>query len=242
MTLIRVCDFETTGLPEDEGGASIIEAGWCDVRVPDDGAVEVGKPQGLFVAPTHPIRPEIRAVHHIRDAELIGAPSAEVVLKRLCDGPPDFLCAHNSKFEQAFFTDNPAFRQPIMPWICTYRVALRLWPDGPPSHSNQVLRYWLGLDLPDELAMPPHRAAPDAFVTAHILARIIEHGGASIEDMVRWSAGAPLLTKVTFGKHKGSLWNNLPRDYLEWILFKSDMDADTKANAKYRLKQRGDAV
>lgn len=232
--LIRVVDFESTGLPDDPGGASICEAGWCDVRVLDGGGVEVGKPQALFVAPAHPIRPEIRAVHHIKDVELIGAASSEVVLRRLCD-IPDFLCAHNAKFEQAFFKDH----QTSIPWICSYKVALRLWPDAP-SHSNQVLRYWLNLNLPDEAAaMPPHRAGPDAYVTAHLLARIIEHGGASIEDMVRWSSGPPLLTKVTFGKHKGSLWKDLPRDYLEWIFFKSDMDADTKANARFRMKEKG---
>ena len=238
--LIRVVDFESTGLPDDPGGASICEAGWCDVNVHDAGAVEVGAPQALFVAPRHPIRPEIRAVHHIKDVELIGAPSSEVALTRLIGDGPDFLCAHNSKFEQAFFSSAPVKMPASLQWICSYKVALRLWPDAP-SHSNQVLRYWLNLNLPDEAAaMPPHRAGPDAYVTAHLLARIIEHGGASIEDMVRWSGGPPLLHRLTFGKYKGELWKDLPSDYLNWILTKSDMDGDTKANAKFRLRERGE--
>ena len=50
------------------------------------------------------------------------------------------------------------------------------------KHSNQVLRYWLGLRLDADLAMPPHRAGPDAYVTAHLLLRMMAL--ASVEQMI----------------------------------------------------------
>lgn len=229
--IIRIIDFETTGLPEDPD-AEICEIGACDLAVSTSGEIEIDRPVARLCKPRAAIRPEIRAIHHITDRMLADAEDAPAVaLDVLTARPADYFAAHHVTFEQHFFKA-PA------PWICTYRVALRLWPEAP-GHGNQVLRYWLGLDLNPELAMPPHRAGPDAYVTAHLLAKEIEHGGASIEDMVRWSAGPPLLTNVTFGKHKGTKWKDLPTDYLIWIATKSDMDNDTKANARFRLKERG---
>lgn len=232
--LIRVIDFETTGLPEDEGGAAICEIGWRDVEAAPPQAV-VGGGQSLLVDPGRPIPAVARAVHHIGDSDVAGAINPTEGLLRLTEGQPTYFAAHNAKFEQAFFSGNGT------PWICTYKVALRLWPDAP-SHSNQVLRYWLGIDLPHEdAAMPPHRAGPDAYVTAHLLARMIAEGRATIDDMVRWSSGPPLLPRITFGKHRGSKWEDVPRDYLEWIVNKSDLDSDTKANARHHLKKTGAA-
>jgi exodeoxyribonuclease X len=89
-----------------------------------------------------------------------------------------------------------------------------------------------------DATLPPHRAGPDSYVTAHLLKRLIE-SGTSVDDMVRWSKGAALLPRVTFGKHKGAKWSELPTDYLEWIWFKSDMGRDEKANAKHHLRERG---
>src|SRR5262245_25865334 len=42
---------------------------------------------------------------------------------------------------------------PEVPWLCTYKSALRAWPDAP-RHSNSVLRYWLGIDIPPDPLMP----------------------------------------------------------------------------------------
>lgn len=231
--LIRVVDFESTGLPEAEGGAAICEVGWCDVEVNIGETISavVGTSRSVLCDPGRPIPPEIRAVHHIGDADVAGAMNQETALAMINDGMADYFVAHHCTFEQALFP------QAGKPWLCTYRAAVRLWPDAP-GHSNQVLRYWLGLELANEFAMPPHRAAPDAYVTAHILARIIEDGRASIEDLARWSSGPPLLPRINFGKHRGAKWEDVPTNYLDWIVNKSDLDGDTKANARHHLKAR----
>lgn len=232
MTLFRCVDFETTGMPGAEGSA-VCEVGWCDIQIMGDGSPLVGLPTAMFCNPGRLMPPEAQAVHHIASHEVAEAPALADVAPRLAEDGPAFLVAHNAKFEQHFLPNAPA------PWICTYKVALRLWPDAP-SHSNQVLRYFLGLDLGDgTLAMPPHRAGPDAYVTAHLFARMIEDGACTVDDMARWSSGPPLLPRITFGKHRGSRWEDAPKDYLEWIVNKSDLDSDTKANARHHLKARG---
>jgi exodeoxyribonuclease X len=227
---IRVLDLETTGMPEDEGGAAICEVGWQDVVVVGNRGMLEGGPCGTLCNPGRPLTPGARAANHLSDRDLAVAVSPEDALQEAWRGDPQFVCAHRADFEAAFCT-------PPVPWICTWKVALRVWPDAE-SWSNQYLRYYLGLELPAAFAMPPHRAAPDAYVTAHILCKALETDRASIEDMVRWSTGPGLLPRVTFGKHKGSRWEDLPRDYLAWIVDKSDMDKDVKANAKYHLRKR----
>lgn len=226
--LLRVIDFETTGMPPD---AVVCEVGWCDLRTYDSDPAEIGDPVGMLVNPNRPIPPEARAIHHISDADLVGAPPITTGFLALSKGAPDIFVAHNAKFEQEFFTSGET------PWICTMKVARRIWPECP-SHTNQCLRYWLGIECDEALAMPPHRAAPDAFVTAHILYEMIRH--ASFDQMIEWTARPSLLPgNIKFGtKHKGQPWSKADASYLEWIINKSDMDADTKFTAKHWLEQK----
>ncbi|WP_080654917.1 hypothetical protein [Bradyrhizobium japonicum] len=86
--------------------------------------------------------------------------------------------------------------------------------------------------------MPPHRAAPDAYVTAFILAAAIRTG-VSIDDMVTWSNQPSLLPgAINFGKHRGTPWSDCDPDYLRWIMKQPDMDEDKKFTAKYWLEKR----
>lgn len=227
--LIRVIDFETTGFPPE---AAVCEVGWCDVRTYSGSSFAVvGEPIGMLVNPNRAMPPEARAIHHISDDDVFGAPEIVTGFLALSSGPPDMFAAHNAKFEREFFTGGET------PWICTLKVGRRLWPDCP-SHSNQCLRYFLGVELDDALATPPHRAAPDAYVTAHILAEAIAHG-ASIDDMIEWSNQPSLLPGViNFGKHKGVLWSACDRSYLSWIVKQPDMDEDKRFTAQHWLDAR----
>lgn len=228
----RVLDFETTGMPEDkERGmrVGICEIGFTDV---DLETREVGETIAAFVNPNMPIHPEAMAVHHITDADVAGAMNYMQACQRLMAGmePGDVFVAHNAPFEQAFFGGGN------YPWICTYRVAQHLW-DNAPSYSNQVLRYWLSLDLvmPDPArAMPPHRAGPDTYVTAHILVRELQ--GRSVEELVKLTKQMPLLKTVPFnGEHKGKLFSELDERMLDWIL-KKDFKPEVMETARHWLR------
>jgi exodeoxyribonuclease X len=220
--LLRVIDFESTGLPPD---AAIVEVGWCDVI---DGVV--GEQGSMLVNPKRPIGIEAMAVHHIRDHEVAHAPAIDLGFRRLMQGSPDVFVAHNAEFEEHFFSGGGR------PWICTLKVARRLWPDAP-RHTNSVLRYYLELDLDEERAMPPHRAAPDAYVTAHILAKALPL--ASIDDMVKWTKQPSLLPRCTFGQHSGKTWDEVPTNYLTWMAGNEGMDSDKRYTARHHLKMRG---
>ena len=226
---IRVIDFETTGTPEDRIKA-VCEVAYTDLDL-DNG---IQPTVGFLVNPGHPIPPETRAVHHISDRDVIGAPSPDVAFRTLMLDmqEEDVFAAHNAAFEHAFFGGG-SHR-----WICSYICARHLLPDAP-KHSNQVLRYWLeGLNeaMDQSAAMPPHRAGPDSYVTAHIIKRLLTL--ASVDELVRLTTTPVLLQQVTFGKHRGLNWSELPQDYLWWIVNKSDLGADEKYTARHYL---GDA-
>ncbi|WP_422366375.1 exonuclease domain-containing protein [Pelagibius sp.] len=216
--IIRVIDFETTGLPPD---ASVCEAAAVDL-VGDP--PEVGPCSQTLVQPTTEMTLEALATHHITAEQARTGMTWDDARAALEDGHPDVFVAHNADFEKAFFDPEGAI------WVDTYKVALRLWPDAP-RHTNQVLRYALGLNL-DERAMPPHRALPDAWVTAHILLEALRI--ATLQDMVRWTQEPSYLTKLTFGKHRGQKYSDVPRDYLQW-LSRQDMDPGVIAAAKREL-------
>lgn len=228
---LRVIDFETTGNTAQD---AVCEIGYCDVFPAETGAT-VSETHQFFTNPNRPMPPEARAVHHISDAALKGARPISDGFMVLMGGdegqPPDIFVAHSAEFERMFFSGGS------VPWICTLKVARRVWPDCP-SHSNQCLRYWLELDLASDRAMPPHRAGPDAYVTARILSLALKE--MTVDDMIRVTKEPSLIPgAIRFGKHKGAGWLEVPRDYLWWIVSKSDMDADTKFTARYWLEKDG---
>lgn len=165
---LRVIDLETSG--SHPNASEVIEFGSVDlVQNGDEWLVEPPRTQ-LFL-PRAPLTPETQAVHHLMDEDFSpdlprATPESLGALVHR-DPSPDMLVAHHIAFERHFLTEEITQG---LPWLCTLRIGQKLWPEAP-RHTNQILRYWLGLDLDRGLALPAHRAGPDAYVTAHILRR-----------------------------------------------------------------------
>lgn len=221
--ILRVIDFESTGLPTEEEEHSICEVAYVDVCPEIKDWMDAGY-QSLII-PTTQMSVEALSVHHITD--LTGAISWEAVqesLQAVGNAGKIVYVAHNAKFEKQFF--NPEGSQ----WIDTYKCALKLYPKAP-RHTNQVLKYYL--EIPDEpIHHPPHRALPDCYVTAEILKKMLDK--VSVEDMIRVSGEPPYLTSISFGKHRGTLYKNLPASYLDWLSKQTGMD-DGVAEAVQRV-------
>lgn len=224
--IIRCIDFETTGIPSPTTPQAIVEAGWCDFDAQRDGGT-IGEPRNMIVNPGRPIPPEASAVHHIVDRDVAGAPPQASALAALSDGVT-FWAAHVADFESEFFGGKPL--------VCTFKAALRVWPDAP-GHKLQELRYWLRLDDREDFdplfAMPPHRAAPDAYVCAFVLRELLGH--VSLGDIERWSRGRALLVTCFFKKYRGVRWSDVPHDYLEWVIENIKDDPDVRATARFYL-------
>lgn len=230
--MITVIDTETTGFNPIED--RVVELAL--VSLTDTGEITLA--WSTLINPGRDIPPTARAIHHISDEDVANAPplTAAMMLASLMHGLKNVTtAAHHAEFDEAFLG------LPIQ--ICTRRCAGHVWPDAP-AFTNQVLRYWLpGLDLEiaasalayskcraASLISPPHRALPDAWVTAHILRRLLaEH---TVSELVALTK-APLIHKtIHFGMHKGTPWPEVPKDYLQWLLKQPELDPDVRFTAE----------
>lgn len=225
MTTIRTIDLETTGI---EPPAEVCEVGYSDYVL--DGN-SVSEPVS-WLCGVKEMPPEARAVHHISMADLVGRSPFDQ--RSIDQDDCDAFAAHNAEFELKWFT-------PFKPMICTYKAALRVWPDAP-SHGNFALYYWLedqGLIALDKaLTQPSHRAGPDAYVTAHIL-RALFNAGHTGKEMVGWTREPALLPRCPIGDPwRGKPWAEVDAGFLGWVMRKAGMDEDIKWNVAREIERR----
>lgn len=233
---IRVIDIESEGT--DPAIHRVVEIASVDVE--ESGQLLAPQTSLVYPGAGRKMPPDAQGVHHISATMLANAPSLDVIQKTiLTQFPfPDKLvafCAHNAAFEQGFLKQYTG----TTPWLCTWKVAARLWPEAP-DRKVQTLRYYLNLDIPSRYANAnPHRALPDAVVTACLLreaAKLV-----SIPEMLLWSSEPLYMPVCPIGKkqgHAGKPWADVDGGFLKWVVGQPDMDADTKWNAQRELTRR----
>lgn len=228
---IRVIDLETAG----PGPQDVCEIGWQDVVRVASGLWRLDETRGArFVDPGRPISPDTMAIHHIQDAWVQGAGYWKAVAPPILrpDDGVIALAAHRASFEQRYCT--PALSGGA-DWICTWKCALRLWPDLP-RFSNQMLRYLRRPEgLVHEMGLPAHRALPDAYVTAHHLRDMLNL--TTVDQLLAWSREPGLLPRVPAGPERGKAWSALDADRLRMLM--SGRDIDIAFTAATELRRRG---
>ncbi len=235
---IRVLDFETTGTAPP---AHVIEVGFCDLELHDGSGLWVMEPSARLCG-GGTITAETRAIHHISPEEIIGLDpfdAAAFVAQARADGVIA-IAAHHADFEGKWI--GPALDG--LPLICTYKAALRVWPDEP-LHSNQFLRYRLeelGLSAPvPGLCQPAHRAGPDAYATAHLLKALL--ASATVHQIIDWTQEPAALPRCPIGeKWRGKKWSEVEAGFLDWMTRQATMDPDLKWNAARELHRRSDVI
>ena len=230
---IRVIDLETAG----NGPHDVCEIGWQDVEQGRDGRWRLSNERGSrLINPGRPISAETMAVHHILDEQVRDAPFWKTVAPEVLrpKGGVLALAAHRAAFEQRYC------RPPLTggaAWICTWKSALRVWPQLP-SFSNQMLRYMRRPQgLVHEVGLPAHRAMPDAYVTAHHLRDMLNESSA--EQLLAWSQEPGLLPRVPSGADRGKAFNDLGNEALKVLA--RDRYVDVRFSAETALRRRGNA-
>lgn len=250
--LFRVVDTETTGVdPEHD---RIVEMGFVDLvpaQVNDEHALRFVRHDSAFswlADPGIEIPPEAKAVHHITNGMVAGCPPPERTVSDLTMsdggalGVEDIVfVAHNADFDRSML-EAAGFPKGET-WLCTYRLALHLWPDAP-SFKNEVLRYWRGYDTLPWVGIA-HRAEHDVQVTALLLAEMLEAlgkiGVSTVEELIAFAQKPAILRgKMKFGKHRDRTWEEVARQdpgYLEWMLRQppGSWDVDQIATIKHHL-------
>lgn len=237
-SIIRVIDLETTGETPDTHG--VCEVGWQDVALGADGRWALtGDGGSRLINPGRPIPPITQAIHHLLDEQVADAPAWIDAARSVLDPYPRrlALAAHRADFEEKFCSANLTHGAQ---WICTWKCAMRLWPDSP-SFSNQVLRYWRKpAGLVHERGLPAHRAFPDAYVTAFHLRDMLNE--ASLAQLIEWSNLPGLLPRVRYGPDRGKEWTEIAEDSLIGFLSDRDIDVRFTAETEVARRRRGGAV
>lgn len=187
---------------------------------------------------THHITEKMIQPYHTFDGSVFRDDLISILLRW------SILVAHNAPFD-VWVLKNHNVQVPN--YICTLKLARYIYPEFE-AHNLQYLRYRLGLEFDREIN--PHDAMSDVYVLEKLFYHLKDKLWEALEKtqeapvtgeqlnkkMIEITRAPSLLYRCVFWKHAGKLWSEVPRDYLEWIAYKSDMsDEDVMHTARYYL-------
>lgn len=215
-----VGDVETSGLgPE----AKIVEVALAHV----DDAMNIIESAHSLIDPQTPINPAASGIHGITNAHVAGKPTIEEFFAGegayFADDGDLPLIAHNAKFDMAFLSPH---MKALTSTLDTLKLARIIYPEAE-NHKLQTLRYYLGLD-----GGSAHSALGDVEVLLSLLRHMCSQSNLDLYGLYKLSQQPILLTKMPFGKHKGTDLNKLPNNYVKWLIGLPDLDE----NLRYSLE------
>ena len=209
MSKTIIFDTEATGIKE----PVLIEAAWVELE--SIAPFIITNPFEQRYNPGKPIALGALATHHIMDEELVDCPPAASFT---LPGNVDYMIGHNVDF------DWEVIGKPDIKRICTLALARKLWPDLD-NHNQSALLYYLERATARERLRNAHSALIDVGICATILDHICQQLGVkTIEDLYTESEKARTPTTMPFGKHKGMLLADVPKDYKKWLFTQQDID------------------
>lgn len=226
MSITLIFDTETTGLKDPEP----VEIGY----------IRLGEltqyPEGL-IGPTHetyqerfstskPIEAGATKIHKITNACVAGKPHWDSFTF-----PPgvQYLVGHVITF------DAKVMGYPEFKYICTRDLAKRLWPELP----NYKLTTIIETKFP-AIGKRLTKDAHGALVDCKLCLLIIHQAMQEFEGIDSWQALHDLagvfpkkavvkeLTTMPWGMHKGKSFEEVPQDYLRWVIEDSTASQEVK--------------
>lgn len=213
-----VIDTETAGLDPKDG---VVEVALIEV----DGNLDPVVTHHSLIDPEGPISASASGVHGIVFADVADSPTLRQFfdmdgVRDYCRGPLTVI-GHNVDFDIRFLA---RYLPDNITKVCTLRLARHLYPDAE-NHKLQTLRYQFGLE-----AGSAHSADGDAILCLNFLRRMMDDTGFTLAEMAALSARPITVTKMPFGKHKGTPLDALPRSYRTWLLDKAEIDDDLRGS------------
>lgn len=169
-----------------------------------------------------PISYAAMAVHHILESDLVGQPFYN---EFQLPAQTTYIIGHNVDYDIAAIARCGVDVSQLKP-ICTLALARHVWENAE-AHNISALIYLIskGSDKAREMLKGAHRADADIILTANILMHIIHQLNIQdIEQLYIASEEARIPKSITFGKHKGTTIQDLPADYIQWLMRQDDLD------------------
>ncbi|GAA5631898.1 putative quorum-sensing-regulated virulence factor [Acinetobacter sp. YK3] len=169
-----------------------------------------------------PISYAAMAVHHILESDLVGQPFYN---EFQLPAQTTYIIGHNVDYDIAAIARCGVDVSQLKP-ICTLALARHVWENAE-AHNISALIYLIskGSDKAREMLKGAHRADADIILTANILMHIVHQLNIQdIEQLYIASEEARIPKSITFGKHKGTAIQDLPADYIQWLMRQDDLD------------------
>jgi len=211
-------DTETTGFGPQ---SAICEIAWVET----DEQLNIVDRVHSLIDPQMPISAGASGVHGITNEDVADAPTLEEFLTIVKPGAFDgeiVVVAHNAAFDMKYVGPLVGSLAGV---ICTLKVARRVYPNNE-DHKLQTLRYELNLKVAGANA---HSAAGDVEVLVALIRKMMADTGLGLEGLIGLSNKPMKLVKMAFGKHKGEKLEDLPTEYVNWLLTQAKIDDDLRA-------------
>jgi len=241
-----VIDVESTS--QDPETCEIIELAWGNL-INDDWVTTNHR-----YYPGIPIPAASAEKHFITNADVKDKPDFTTALYQHDFGSfinkNRYYVAHNAIYDRTAIIENFKRRdveihnefQLSSNWICTYELAKKIFKNDYALPNYRLGFLWFFFELNEDCTREiiPHRADSDIYMDAKVLEYLVS---SAIEmQMIDPSEDiGPQVIKILnttekpthwlYGKHKGSLIKDLPRDYLNWCI--SNMDMLNPTNKSY---------
>lgn len=223
-----IIDTETTGIDDPD----VIEVGYIGVKVEDGKLKPTGEEFEQRYKPNKPIGLGAMSVHHILPQWLEECPPTGSFAMPV---DVNYLIGHNIDF------DWRVLGEPDIKRICTLALARKYYPelDG---HSQVALVYYFSKDkeAARDRVMSAHSALPDVKMCGLVLGSMMNdrlNFITSMDHLYEIAEAARIPDVITFGKHKGINFDELPLDYCRWMVKQADMCQYVKIAAQNRLGQ-----
>ncbi len=190
-----------------------------------------------FTDPECPIPPESTAISHITDEMVKGAPLIKDALLQFsdfCKGDAVLIAHNNDAFDRLFLEAEFARAQLTMPSF-TYIDSLkwaRKYRNDLPRHSLQFLREVYGIE-----ANQAHRALDDCIVLHQVFSRMVDD--LDTKTIVTLMGQGANVQRMPFGKHAGKLLNEVPANYVKWLLQEGALDKKENGALKEAFEKLG---
>lgn len=182
-----------------------------------------------FVRLIHPGRPipkEATNIHGITDEMVANAPNFGGIWEEFVAfcGDDAVLIAHNGETFDLPFLGEEVKRHnmtlPAWPLIDSLKWA-RKYRSDLPKHSLQFLRQVYGV-----AENQAHRALDDVMVLYEVFSTMIDD--LPIEKVLELISPQLKGDVMPFGKHKGTAFKDLPKDYIAWLKKQDSLNPDLK--------------
>lgn len=214
-------DTETTGV---DPSATACEIGW----IKTDENFKVLEQVESIVDPEQMISPAASGIHGLVWDDCKSYPTLKEFFTEddpSCHGKlleaPAVIIGHRIAFDVRFL--GPYFKQPPAE-LCTLRWARKLYPD---ADNHQLSTLIFALDLPRSEGA--HRVMADIWSAYYLCKHICDRTGYTLGQLAKASLAPMEVPVLSFGKHKGTPFREVPKSYLGWMRREmKDLDADIK--------------